>query len=83
MCIRRTVHHTARARRGRSVGARQPSDRTAGGDPTTPGTIAAPHGVAMDPAGNLYDGEMTYTARVRAGKMPPSCHVFQRFVRVR
>ena len=53
------------------------------GDPTAPGNFAAPHGVALDSAGNLYVGEVTYTARVRTGKVPPHCHVFQRFVRVR
>ncbi len=53
------------------------------GDPCAPGHCAAPHGIAVDSEGSLYLGEVTYTARVRRGLVPPTCHVFQKFVRVR
>ncbi len=53
------------------------------GDPSDAGNLAAPHGVAADSAGDLYVAEVTYTARIRAGLVPPTCHRLQKFVRVR
>lgn len=53
------------------------------GDPCAPGNCAAPHGIAVDSEGSIYLGEVTHTARVRRGLAPPTCHVFQKFLRVR
>ncbi|HUE75674.1 MAG TPA: peptidyl-alpha-hydroxyglycine alpha-amidating lyase family protein [Chloroflexota bacterium] len=53
------------------------------GNPCEPGNCASPHGVAVDSQGDIYLGEVTYTSRVSRGLAPPSCHVFQKFVRVR
>ncbi|HEY8475848.1 MAG TPA: peptidyl-alpha-hydroxyglycine alpha-amidating lyase family protein [Chloroflexota bacterium] len=54
-----------------------------GGDPCEPGNCAAPHGVAVDSRGDVYVGEVTFTALVRRNIVPPTCHVFQKYVRVR
>jgi DNA-binding beta-propeller fold protein YncE len=53
------------------------------GDPAAPGNCAAPHGIRVDSHGDLYLGEVTYTARISARLVKPSCHCFQKFRRVR
>ena len=52
------------------------------GDPAAAGNCAAPHGIRVDSQGDLYLGEVTYTARISRGLLPPGTHCFQKFVRV-
>jgi DNA-binding beta-propeller fold protein YncE len=53
------------------------------GDPVAAGNCASPHGIRVDSRGDLYLGEVTYTSRISRKVLPPSCHCFQKFVRVR
>jgi DNA-binding beta-propeller fold protein YncE len=53
------------------------------GAPEASGNCAAPHGIRVDSTGDLYLGEVTYTSRISRGAVRPSCHCFQKFVRVR
>jgi DNA-binding beta-propeller fold protein YncE len=53
------------------------------GDPAAAGACAAPHGIRVDSHGDLYLGEVTFTSRISAKLVKPSCHCFQKFVRVR
>lgn len=52
------------------------------GDPAAAGNFAAPHAIRVDSRGTLYVGEVTYTSRVSNKVVAPSCHCFQRFVRI-
>jgi DNA-binding beta-propeller fold protein YncE len=53
------------------------------GAPEASGNVAAPHGIRIDSQGDLYVGEVTYTSRISSRAVKPSCHCFQKFVRVR
>jgi DNA-binding beta-propeller fold protein YncE len=52
-------------------------------DPCASGSFFAPHGVCLDSRGDLYVGEVTWTAGASRGLVPPECHTLQKFVRVR
>ena len=52
-------------------------------DPCAPGSFFAPHGVCLDSRGDLYVGEVTWTAGGRVGAVPEDCHTLQKLVRVR
>lgn len=57
--------------------------RWRGGNPCDPGSLCAPHGLAIDSRGDLYVGEVTHAFAVSRGAVPPDCHTFQKFARVR
>jgi hypothetical protein len=50
------------------------------GDPVAAGNFAAPHGLAVDSARNVYVSEVTWTFAGSRGHVPPTCHTFQKFV---
>ena len=52
-------------------------------DPCRPGNFCAPHGLAIDPNGDLYVAEVTATIGVRPGLVPPDCHTLQKFALAR
>ncbi len=59
-----------------------PIDETWGGaDPCRAGNFCAPHGLALDPNGDLYVAEVTWTIGVSKGLVGPSCHAIQKFRR--
>jgi hypothetical protein len=51
-----------------------------GGDPNpcAPGSFCAPHGLAVDPNGDLYVAEVVWTIAGKAGLVPPECHTIQK-----
>ena len=57
--------------------------RLGGDDPCAPGSFCAPHGLAVDPNGDLYIAEVTMTIGVKPGLVPADCHTFQKLARVR
>ncbi len=66
------------------LGDEGPIDPTWGcADPCRPGNFCAPHGLAIDPNGDLYIAEVTATIGVRPGLVPPDCHTLQKFALVR
>ena len=52
-------------------------------DPCRPGNFCAPHGLAIDPNGDLYVAEVTWTIGVKPGLVPPDCHTLQKFALAR
>ena len=46
---------------------------------TAPGSIAAPHGLALDSKHDLCVSEVTWAFMVRRGHAPEDCHTFQTF----
>lgn len=56
--------------------------QTTTGDPEAPGNLAAPHGIAVDPDGNLYIGEVTWSFLVQFGLVSEDCHTIQKFEQV-
>lgn len=52
-------------------------------DPCRPGNFCAPHGLAIDPNGDLYVAEVTATIGVRPGLVRPDCHTLQKFALAR
>jgi DNA-binding beta-propeller fold protein YncE len=50
-------------------------------EPCAPGSFFAPHGLCLDSRGDLYVGEVTWTAGGRQGAVPESCHTLQKLVR--
>lgn len=52
------------------------------GDPAAPGNVAAAHGICTDARGDVYLGEVTHTARISRGLVPPGTHVLQKFRRL-
>jgi DNA-binding beta-propeller fold protein YncE len=57
--------------------------RWGGGDqPCQPGDFFAPHDVWVDRFGDLYVGEVTWSAGANRGVVPPDCHSLQKFVRI-
>jgi len=52
--------------------------RIGGPDPCAPGSFCAPHGLAVDPNGDLYVAEVVWTIAGRAGLVPPDCHTIQK-----
>jgi len=58
-----------------------PIDDTWGAaDPCRAGNFCAPHGLALDPNGDLYVAEVTWTVGVSKGLVGPGCHTLQKFV---
>ena len=53
-----------------------------GDDPCAPGDFYAPHDLCLDSHGDLYVGEVAWSAGGRHGLVAASCHVLQKFVRV-
>jgi hypothetical protein len=52
------------------------------GNPTLPGNLTSPHGIAVDSHGDVYVGEVSQTSY--QGKIyRPGCHSLQKFIRVR
>ena len=45
----------------------------------TPGSFAAPHGLALDSKNDLYVSEVTWTFAVSRGRAAEDCHTFQKF----
>ncbi len=57
--------------------------RWGGGDnPCTPGDFFAPHDVWVDRFGDLYIGEVTYSAGGNRGLVPADCPPLQKFIRI-
>jgi DNA-binding beta-propeller fold protein YncE len=50
------------------------------GDPCAPGNFFAPHDICIDSRGDLYIGEVVWSAGGNRGMVPPSCHALQKFV---
>lgn len=62
------------------LGDHGPIDETWGaGDPCRAGNFCAPHGLALDPNGDLYVAEVTWTIGASKGLVPPGCHTIQKF----
>ncbi|HET8568765.1 MAG TPA: peptidyl-alpha-hydroxyglycine alpha-amidating lyase family protein [Candidatus Limnocylindria bacterium] len=62
------------------LGGEGPHDPLWGGpDPCRPGNFCAPHGLAIDPNGDLYVAEVTWTIGVRQGLVRADCHTLQKF----
>lgn len=51
-------------------------------NPCAPGDFYAPHDLCVDSQGSLYVGEVVMSAGGYQGKVPPTCHPIQKFVRV-
>jgi hypothetical protein len=54
-----------------------------GVSPTAPGDFFAPHGICVDGRGDVYVGEVTWSAGGDRGLVAPDCHTLQKFVRER
>jgi len=52
--------------------------RIGGPDPCAPGSFCAAHGIAVDPNGDIYVAEVTWTIGGKAGLVPPDCHTIQK-----
>ena len=53
-----------------------------GDDPAAPGDFFAPHDIWVDAAGDIYVGEVTWSAGGKLGLAPPGCPSLQKFVRI-
>jgi DNA-binding beta-propeller fold protein YncE len=61
------------------LGDEGPIDETWGAaDPCRPGNFCAPHDLALDPNGDLYVAEVTYTIGVSKNLVPATCHTIQK-----
>jgi DNA-binding beta-propeller fold protein YncE len=56
-------------------------DRWGGADREAAGNFVAAHSIAVDSAGSLYVGEVTWTIGVSHGLVSPECHTLQKFTR--
>jgi DNA-binding beta-propeller fold protein YncE len=66
------------------LGDHGPLDETWGGaDPCHAGNFCAPHGLAVDPNGDLYVAEVAWTIGVSKGLVPASCHTVQKLAAAR
>jgi hypothetical protein len=54
-----------------------------GDDPCLPGSVGAPHSLAVDSEGAVYVGEVTHTFLISRGHAAEGCHMFQKFAPVR
>lgn len=69
-------HGAVRAR----LGDRGPIDETWGAaDPCRAGNFCAPHGLALDPSGDLYVAEVAWTIGASKGLVGSGCHTIQKF----
>jgi DNA-binding beta-propeller fold protein YncE len=50
-------------------------------DPCAPGDFYAPHDVCLDSRGDLYVGEVVWSAGGNRGHVAPDCHSLQKFTR--
>ena len=53
-----------------------------GSNPCAPGDFYAPHDLCLDSRGDLYVGEVTWSAGGRRGEVPADCHSLQKFARL-
>ncbi len=53
------------------------------GDPCAPGGFFAPHDIVVETEGNLYVGEVNWSAGGKRGIIPADCPCLRKFVRVR
>jgi DNA-binding beta-propeller fold protein YncE len=53
-----------------------------GSNPTAPGDFFAPHDLCLDSRGDLYVGEVTWSAGGNRGLVPRDCHALQKFTRL-
>jgi len=57
--------------------------RWGGGDnPCAPGDFFAPHGIWVDRRGDIYVTEVIWSGGAASGKVTPTCHSLQKFVRL-
>jgi DNA-binding beta-propeller fold protein YncE len=54
-----------------------------GADPCAPGDFYAPHDLCLDSRGDLYVGEVIWSAGGNRGAVPADCHSLQKFARAR
>jgi DNA-binding beta-propeller fold protein YncE len=54
-----------------------------GAQPCAAGDFFAPHDLALDSNGDLYVGEVIWSAGANHGAVPAACHALQKFARVR
>src|SRR5262245_9697538 len=52
-----------------------------GSNPCAPGDFFAPHDLCLDSRGDLYVGEVIWSAGGHRGVVPPDCHALQKFAR--
>jgi DNA-binding beta-propeller fold protein YncE len=52
-----------------------------GSKPCSPGDFFAPHDLCLNSKGDLYVGEVTWSAGGNLGLVPPDCHSLQKFAR--
>jgi DNA-binding beta-propeller fold protein YncE len=53
-----------------------------GSNPCAPGDFFAPHDLCLDSRGDLYVGEVTWSAGGNRGVVPADCHSLQKFARL-
>jgi DNA-binding beta-propeller fold protein YncE len=53
-----------------------------GTNPCAPGDFFAPHDLCLDSRGDLYVGEVVWSAGGNQGAVPPGCHALQKFIRI-
>ncbi len=53
-----------------------------GSNPCAPGDFFAPHDLCLDSRGDLYVGEVVWSAGGDRGAVPADCHALQKFVRM-
>ena len=53
-----------------------------GTNPCAPGDFFAPHDLCLDSRGDLYVGEVTWSAGGNRGAVPADCHSLQKFARL-
>jgi DNA-binding beta-propeller fold protein YncE len=53
-----------------------------GSDPCAPGDFFAPHDLCLDSRGDLYVGEVVWSAGGNLGAVSPDCHSLQKFTRM-
>jgi hypothetical protein len=53
-----------------------------GSNPCAAGDFFAPHDLSLDSRGDLYVGEVTWSAGGNEGNVPADCHCLQKFVHV-
>jgi DNA-binding beta-propeller fold protein YncE len=53
-----------------------------GSNPCAPGDFFAPHDLCLDSRGDLYVGEVTWSAGGNQGVVPADCHSLQKFTRL-
>lgn len=51
-------------------------------NPCAPGDFFAPHDLCLDSRGDLYVGEVVWSAGGNRSVVPPTCHALQKFARV-